>query len=181
MYAAKKVREVAAQLVVAIMVEALDGCVLDGAVHPFDLAIRPWVVRLGQSVLDLVCLADHVEAHLPGICGIPVPGLVGELDSVVGQDRVEAVRNHFQQVFQELPRRPPVGLLDQLGDCELARSVDSEVPLSGITDRRMTTGTSSKRPPFLQGRQRRRARQTWSTDLGRHVGRAATKAATTDS
>lgn len=30
--------EVSAQLVVVVVVEALDGCVLDGAAHPFDLA-----------------------------------------------------------------------------------------------------------------------------------------------
>lgn len=35
-------------------------------------------------MLDVVCLADRVEAHLPEEGGIPVARLVGELDSVVG-------------------------------------------------------------------------------------------------
>ena len=55
-----------AQLGVAVVVEALDACVLDGAVHPFDLAaiqendsldlfaifMAPRVVGLGQPILN---------------------------------------------------------------------------------------------------------------------------------
>ena len=54
-----------AHLIVSVVVEAVDGRLLNGAVHSFDLAIGPWMVWLGQSVLDAICLADHVEAHLP--------------------------------------------------------------------------------------------------------------------
>jgi hypothetical protein len=38
--------EVLPQFVVAALVVAFDGGVLDGAVHPLDLAIGPWVVRV---------------------------------------------------------------------------------------------------------------------------------------
>lgn len=48
-----EVLEVSAQLVVVVVVEALDGCVLDGAVHSFDLAIRPWMAWLCQAMLDV--------------------------------------------------------------------------------------------------------------------------------
>jgi hypothetical protein len=82
------------------------------------------VVRFGEPVLDVVPLADHVEAHLTRPGGVPVAGLLGELDAIVGQDRVDAVRYGLQQVFEELPRRPPVSLVDQLCDRELARAVD---------------------------------------------------------
>jgi hypothetical protein len=34
-----EVAEMAAQLMVVVLVVALDGCFLDGAVHPFDLAV----------------------------------------------------------------------------------------------------------------------------------------------
>ena len=54
--ASHEVGEVRAQLVVVFVMEAFDGCLLDGAVHSFDLAIRPGVVRLGQSVLDPILL-----------------------------------------------------------------------------------------------------------------------------
>lgn len=82
------------QLIVTVAMKALDGGVLDRPVHPLDLAICPRMVRLGQTVLDpasprslgpvaqrLLDLADHVEAHRPGVEGVPVPGLLGELDA----------------------------------------------------------------------------------------------------
>ena len=36
-----EVVEMSAQLIVLVVVEALDGCVLDGPVHPLDLTVRP--------------------------------------------------------------------------------------------------------------------------------------------
>jgi hypothetical protein len=59
-----KVCEVRPQLVVALVVEAFDGGLLDGPVHPLDLAVGSWVVRFGEPVLDVVGRADHVETHL---------------------------------------------------------------------------------------------------------------------
>ena len=82
---------------------SFDGGVLDCPVHAFDLAVRPRMVGFGQPVLDparhcprtnggqIRALADHVEARLPGIDGVAVPGLLGELDAVVRQDRVNAI------------------------------------------------------------------------------------------
>lgn len=115
-----------AQFVVAVVVEALDGGVLDGAVHPFDLTVGPGMVRLGQPVLYAVGVADHVEAHLTREGGVAVAGLLGELDAVVRQDGVDLVRHGPQQVLQELPGGSPVGLVDQLGDGELAGAVDAD-------------------------------------------------------
>ena len=108
----------------AFVVEAFDGRLLDRAVHPFDLSVGPRMVRLCEPVLDVVCLADHVEAHLARPGSVPVSGLLGELDAVVGQDRVDSVRHRCQQVLEELPRRSSIGLVDQLGDREASgRSV----------------------------------------------------------
>jgi hypothetical protein len=44
--------EVCPQLVMALVVEAFDGRFLDGAVHPLNLPVSPWVVGLGEPVLD---------------------------------------------------------------------------------------------------------------------------------
>jgi hypothetical protein len=74
-------------------------------------------------MLDAVCLADHVEARPSGVA---VTRLLGELNAIVGQDRVDAVRHGFQQVFEELPSCPSVSLVDQLGDRELASAVDAD-------------------------------------------------------
>ncbi len=46
------------------------------------------------------------------------------------------IRHGLEHVLQELPRRLPVGLLDELGDGELAGSVDAreemKLPLGGL-------------------------------------------------
>ena len=54
----------------AAIVVTLDGRVLDGAVHPLDLTIRPRAPRLGQAVLDTMLLAglrEGVEAIEAGL------------------------------------------------------------------------------------------------------------------
>ena len=65
-----------------------------------DTAIASFA-RDAEPVFDVVRLADHVEAHLARPGGVTVARLLGELDAIVGQDRVDAVRNGFQQVFQD--------------------------------------------------------------------------------
>src|ERR1700709_25673 len=110
----------------ALIVEALDGRLLDGSVHPLDLTIGPRVVRLGKPVLDIVRLTDHVEAHLPRPSGVAVARLLGELDAIVGQDCMYPVGHGFQQVFEELPGGSPVSLFDELGDRKFTRTVDAD-------------------------------------------------------
>jgi hypothetical protein len=63
------------------LVVALIADFLDGAVHPLDLAVGPPVVRFGKPVLDVVCLASHVEAHLTRPDGVAFARLFGELDT----------------------------------------------------------------------------------------------------
>src|SRR3546814_3968183 len=41
--------------------EGFDGGLLDGAHHPFGLAVGPWVIGLGEAMLDAVLLADTAE------------------------------------------------------------------------------------------------------------------------
>jgi len=76
---------------VALVVEALDGRLFDGPVHPLDLPVGPRMVRFGEPVLDAILLADHVEAHLTRPGGVAVAGLLGELDAIIGQDGMDAV------------------------------------------------------------------------------------------
>lgn len=47
-----KVAQVPAKIVV-VVVEAFYRRILDGAVHPLDQTICPWVARFGQGVLDV--------------------------------------------------------------------------------------------------------------------------------
>lgn len=78
--------EVRGQLGVAVVMIALDGRLLDGAVHSFDLAVGPGVLELGQAMPDAMLVADPIEDVVEGIF---VASLVGELDTVVGQHRVD--------------------------------------------------------------------------------------------
>ena len=107
------------KLAVAVVMEAFDGRLLDGPVHALDLTVGPRVVRFGEPMLDVVGLADHVEAHLTRPGGVAVAGLLGELDAVVGQDGVDAIRHGFQQMFEKLPCCSAISLVDQLRDGEL--------------------------------------------------------------
>ena len=124
------------QLIVVFVVEALHRRLLYCAIHPLDLAIRPGVVWFGQAVLDPVRLADHVEAHRPGIDGIPVPGLLGELDAIVGQYGMDLVGHGLKKMLQELPGAASVGRFNELGHSELGGPVDAheeiELALGGL-------------------------------------------------
>lgn len=60
-----EVGEMATELVVALVVEALDRRILDGSVHPLDLAIGPWMFGLGRAVLDVVRGAGVFEGMCP--------------------------------------------------------------------------------------------------------------------
>ena len=113
-----------AKLVVVFIVVSFNGCVLDRAVHALNLTIDPRMVWPGQPVLVSVGVTDHVEPHGPGIDCVAVARLLGELDAVVRQNRVDAVRYGFQKMLKEFPRRLAIGLLHQLRNGELAGSVN---------------------------------------------------------
>ena len=49
------------ELLMAVVVVALDGGLLDGAVHAFDLTVGPGMFDFGEPVLDAVLAAAHVE------------------------------------------------------------------------------------------------------------------------
>ena len=90
------------------------------------MTVASLMVRFREPVLDAICLADHVEAHLTRPSRVAVAGLLGELNAIVGQDRLDSVRHGFQQVFEKLPRCSSISLVDQLGDCELAGAIDAD-------------------------------------------------------
>jgi hypothetical protein len=63
-------------------VEAFDGSVLDRAVHPLDLPVAPGMIQLGEPMFDVICLADHVEAHLARESGVAIARLLRELEAI---------------------------------------------------------------------------------------------------
>src|SRR5665213_273156 len=60
--------EVLSKLVMVVVVVALYGGVLDGAVHPLDLAIGPWMVRFCVPMFDAVLTTDLIATMDPIAC-----------------------------------------------------------------------------------------------------------------
>ena len=128
-----EVRQVGAQLVMAVVMEALDGRVLDGSVHSLDLAVcrdnspldcylilqTPRMVGIGRPVRDPIGLAGHVEAHGPGVDGVPGP--LCELDTVVGENVMDLIRHGIEHVLQELPSRLPCRRIGSRRTCSCGR------------------------------------------------------------
>jgi hypothetical protein len=95
--------------------------------------------RFGQPVLDAIRLADHVEAHRPGVDGVPVPGLLCELDTPrpflsdqcgsngsTGQNRVDLLGHGFEHVLKEFHGRLSVRSCNELGVGELGSAVNTD-------------------------------------------------------
>ncbi len=59
---ADEVGQVSAELLMAVVVVALDRRVLDRAVHSLDLTVGPRVTRFGQAMIDIVAGAGKLEA-----------------------------------------------------------------------------------------------------------------------
>jgi len=62
------------QLLLAFVVIALDGGLFESSVHSFDLPLGPWMVGLGEPMLDAVLSAGAVERmtapHRGGFRGV---------------------------------------------------------------------------------------------------------------
>ena len=117
----EEVGEVALQLGMIVVVEALDGGVLDGAVHPLHLPIGPRVLHLGQTMLDAVLVADAIEDVVEGV---DVAGAVGELDAIVGQNGLDGIGDRRHQIAQELSGLHLTGCGMELGEGEFGGAVD---------------------------------------------------------
>lgn len=114
-----EVLEMQAQLVVIIVVEGFDGVFIDGPVHAFHLTVRPEMLHLCQTMFDGALIADPIEDVVEGVF---VTGLVGELDAVVGQHRMDSVGHCRDQVAQELGRGPSCRLSDGVRQGRTLRS-----------------------------------------------------------
>ena len=121
-----EVVEVNSELFPAVIVVALDGGFLDGPVHAFDLSVGPGMVGLGEAVFDSVNMAGAVEgmAAPSGRESSTVLWQIGELDAVVGQHCVDAIRNRGNHLFQKGCGSAHVGAFDQLHERELGSAVD---------------------------------------------------------
>jgi len=78
------------QLPVIPIVITINRGLLDRAVHPLHLPVRPRMVGLGQPMIDAVPNAGPAKGVAPkrGRRPVSVFGQVRELNAVVGQDGV---------------------------------------------------------------------------------------------
>lgn len=123
-----EVMEVPADLCVAIVVIVFDGGVLDGPVHPFPLSVRPRMIDLGEPALDAVLAAAHSE-HVGDVASVRTVSVArgkAELDAIVGQDRVDLVREGRDQGDQERRGGHPVGAFHQLHEGDFARPINGD-------------------------------------------------------
>jgi hypothetical protein len=119
---------------VIVVVEAFDGGVLDGSIHPLDVAIGPGMIDAGKAVLDAVlgvAQVEHVGQALSG-CSVGVARRQAELDTIVGQHGVDAIGHGSDEGYEEGGGCDAGGALDQLDEGELAGAVngDEEVELA---------------------------------------------------
>ena len=139
-----EVSEMAAELVVIVLVEAFDNRFLERAVHPVDLAVGPRMLDLGQTMLDAVFPAAHVE-HVrdPGRGrAVGIARREGELDAVVGQNRVDLVGNRLDQGDEKGRGGDPRGLCLQPDKGEFAR------PINGYEEMEPIVGKTVPRTVF---------------------------------
>ena len=117
--------------------EAFNSRVLDGAVHPLHLAIRPWMAWFGQTMLDveigtcgLECMAPErylLFSHDLDVLGCPaITHRIGKVRSVVGKHCVHLVGSCCCQRPEEFASNPPRGILHKLNENELGRPIDCD-------------------------------------------------------
>ena len=101
--AGNEVSQMLSKLIMAVVIVALDGSVLDRSVHALDLAIGPGMLDLGQPMFDAILLAAHIEHMCRVSCrlAVRVARRESELDPIVGENRVDLVGDSRDQSFEE--------------------------------------------------------------------------------
>jgi Transposase DDE domain len=98
-----EVAEVGSQLVVSVIVVALNCGLFDGAVHPLHLTVVPGMIRFGEPVVDAVQKTGPVKrmAAKAGCWSLSILWKISELDAIVGEHGVNPIRNSRDQRLQE--------------------------------------------------------------------------------
>lgn len=121
-----EVGKVCLELIVSVVMIALDSRFLDRSVHALDLAIGPRMLDLGQPMFDAIFPAAHIE-HMDRVScrrAVRVARREGELDPIVGENRVDLVGDRRDQSSEEGRGGGPS---DQLHEGELTGAIDGDV------------------------------------------------------
>jgi hypothetical protein len=110
-------------------VERFDGCVLNGPVHPLGLAVGPGMIRLRQSMFDVMVKANAIEdvwPEEPSGWSLTVLRQIGEGHAIIGQDLVYLIRKRRDDISEEGGAFDFSSVLVELDVGELRDPVDGE-------------------------------------------------------
>src|SRR3954471_7726333 len=111
------------KLLMSVVVVTIDRCLLERAVHPLHLTIRPGVIGFGQPMFDAMFGTDAVKQQGKSVA---IRWAISKLDAVVGQNGVDFIGNCGNQVTQELGSDRSGHTLVQLDKCELGSPVNRD-------------------------------------------------------
>ena len=125
------------ELSMRLVVVSAHGGFFEGTVHALDLAIGPGMIGFGKAVVDAVLGTSEFKSMSPedfapgqseldvGSGGASV-AWGGEMSAVVREDGVDAIRNEFDELLEELRSRPTIGLRDELSEGELGSAINGD-------------------------------------------------------
>lgn len=108
--------QMGAHLSVVIVVIAFDGGLFDGPVHALDLAVGPRIIGPAQTVFDAMTAAGTRETMTAESGGkaFAILRQIGNLNPVISEHSMDAIRDRLDQGFQKCSGRAHVRTLDQL-------------------------------------------------------------------
>ena len=109
----RQVDVLVSELLVVVIVEALDGRFRDGAIHAFDLTVGPGMLRPGRAMIDaglrtgiFECMRPEAFTLRHGLAnerhGRSARPWGRELGAVVGQNRVNFVGHGCQEAAEDV-------------------------------------------------------------------------------
>jgi len=118
--------QVGIELLMALVMRACDGGILNRPVHAFHLAIGPGMLDLGETVFNPVFLTAQVEqmGDVRGGRAVCVAWRKRKLDAIVRQHGVDVVGHPSDQRDQERGGCAPVCVAHELDEDEFAGAVD---------------------------------------------------------
>ena len=116
-----EVSKMLAKLFVILVMETFDGSFFDGPVHSLNLPISPRMFDLGEAMFNAMLSADTAKNV---IASISIASTVRELDTVIGQYRMQGIWHCLDQIAQELGSNHLAGLGMEFGKRELGGSVN---------------------------------------------------------
>jgi hypothetical protein len=140
-----EVGEMFSEVLVSLVVEALDGGFFERAIHAFDLAVGPRVFWFGEAVVDVGFGAGELEGMSAEAFSVlesefdlggsrtTIAGR-GDVDSVVGEHTMDRTGDGGEERVQKVGRNPLRGLLMHLDKGELRGAVDRDHKVEWLPD-----------------------------------------------